>query len=137
MEHIEQLGDRIANRIFALNQDVKILSQQINDLRATMFQVAASLRESDWSEQLQEQIQQLELPDRVCDGGGCAHAKQLEFQVDQRDDQIRQLEAQIFAYETVVMGVTQQLGVSPTGEDYPDSGCCPQVIPNTDENKST
>jgi len=137
MEHIEQLGDRIANKIFALNQDIEILSAQINDMRATMFRVADQLRQSPHAGELQQVIAQLELPDRACDGGGCAHARQLEAQVDQRDEQIRQLEAQIFAYETVVMTVTQQLGVSPTGEDYPDSGCCPRVIPNLDEDQST
>jgi hypothetical protein len=137
MEHIEQLGDRIANRIFALNQDVEMLSAQINDLRATMFRAADQLRKSEHAADLQDVISQLELPDRSCDGQGCAHAQQLEARIDQRDEHIRQLEAQIFAYETVIMTVTQQLGVSPTGEDYPDSGCCPRVIPNTDEDQST
>jgi len=137
MEHIEQLGDRIANRIFELNQDVEILSSQINDMRATMFRIADQLRQSPHAAELQDAIAQLELPDRACDGGGCAHAKHLESQVDQRDEHIRKLESQIFAYETVIMTVTQQLGVSPTGEDYPDSGCCPRVIPNLDEDQST
>lgn len=137
MEHIEQLGDRIANRIFSLTQDVEILSAQINDLRSIMFRAAELLRDTEDKEKFTEIISMLELPNRVCDGGGCNHARELERQIDQRDEQIRQLEAQIFSYETVIMNVTQQLGVSPTGEDYPDSGCCPRVIPKLDEDQST
>lgn len=130
MQHIEQMGDRIANRIFALSQDVEILSAQINDLRDTMFRAAQQLRELPNPDQFQHVISELELPGRTCAGQGCAHARQLESQIEQ-------LNAQVFAYETIMMNVTQQLGVSPTGEDYPDAGCCPRVTPNLDEDQST
>ena len=130
---IFELGNRLSNRVAGLQTDIEDKSQQINDLRAIMFRAAASLRELDKDAHAQV-IAMLELPERTCDGGGCAHASTLERRIDEQEEQIRNLEAQIYEYESVVMTLSNQMGVDPFGqEEYPESGCCPRIIPNLDE----
>lgn len=130
---IFELGNKLSNRVASLQNDIEARSQQVNDLRSIMFQAATALRELD-KDAHAAVISMLELPDRSCDGGGCSHASTLERRIDEQDEQIRTLEAQLYEYESIAMTLANQMGVNPfDSEDYKDSGCCPRVIPNLDE----
>jgi DNA repair exonuclease SbcCD ATPase subunit len=130
---IFDLGNKLSNRVTSLQNDIEARSQQVNDLRSIMFQAATALRELD-AEKHATVIAMLELPDRNCDGSGCGHAQLLERNLDEQAKQIRVLESQLYEYENVAMTLANQMGVNPFDEeDYKDSGCCPRIIPNSDE----
>lgn len=130
---IFDLGNKLSNRVAGLQNDIEARSQQVNDLRAIMFQAATALRELD-AEKHATVIAMLELPNRNCDGAGCSHAQLLERNIDEQAEQIRVLESQLYEYENVAMTLANQMGVNPfDDEDYKDSGCCPRIIPNSDE----
>lgn len=134
---ILDLANKLSNRVDSLQQDLDSSAQQINNLRAIMFRAAAVLRELD-KEKNADIVSMLELPLNNCDGTGCAHASYLENRIDEQQKLIQALEAQVYDYEYAMMTLANQMGVNPlSDDDYSDSGCCPRVIPNLDDNTST